>query len=41
LARAAGRHEDGDRMSREAADIRERFARPAPAHERREAVAAE
>ena len=40
LARAAGQHEDGDRMSREAAEIRERFARPAPPHERREPVAA-
>ena len=41
LARAAGRHQDGDRMSREAADIRERFApagaaaRAPRAHERR------
>ena len=40
LARAAGQHQDCDRMSREAAEIREQFARPAPAHERREPVAA-
>jgi tetratricopeptide (TPR) repeat protein len=39
LARAE-QHEDGDRMAREAAEIRERFARPAPPHERREPVAA-
>jgi tetratricopeptide (TPR) repeat protein len=41
LARQAGRHEEYDRMTREAAGIRERFARPAPQHERRAAVAAE
>jgi predicted ATPase/DNA-binding SARP family transcriptional activator/tetratricopeptide (TPR) repeat protein len=40
LARAREQHEDGDRMAREAAEIRERFARPAPPHERREPVAA-
>ena len=40
LARARGQHEDGDRMAREAAEIRERFARPAPPHERREPVVA-
>jgi predicted ATPase/DNA-binding SARP family transcriptional activator len=41
LARAQGQQEDGDRMAREAAEIRERFARPAPPHERRENVAVE
>jgi predicted ATPase/tetratricopeptide (TPR) repeat protein len=40
LARAAGQHEDCVRLSGEAAEIRERFARPAPPHERREPVAA-
>lgn len=34
LARARGQDEDADRMAGEAADIRERFARPAPPHER-------
>jgi predicted ATPase/DNA-binding SARP family transcriptional activator len=40
LARARGQHGEGDRMAHEAADIRERFARPAPPHERREPVVA-
>jgi predicted ATPase/DNA-binding SARP family transcriptional activator len=35
LAHGKGRREDGDRMSGEAAEIRDRFARPAPPHERR------
>jgi tetratricopeptide (TPR) repeat protein len=35
LAHGKGRREDGDRMSGEAAGIRDRFARPAPPHERR------
>jgi hypothetical protein len=39
LARARGELEDGDRMTREAAEIREHFARPAAPHERREPVA--
>jgi tetratricopeptide (TPR) repeat protein len=36
LARTAGEKQDADRMAREAAEIRVRFARPAPAHEGRE-----
>ena len=40
LARARGQREDGEAMAREAADIRERFSRPAPPHERRDAVEA-
>ena len=38
LASARGQHEDGDRTAREAAEIRDRFARPAPPHELREPV---
>jgi predicted ATPase/DNA-binding SARP family transcriptional activator len=41
LAHRQGRRADGDRMSREAAEIRDRFARPAPPHERRGSAAAE
>jgi hypothetical protein len=40
LARAGGHGEDGDRLSGEAAEVRERYARPAPPHERRAPVAA-
>jgi predicted ATPase/tetratricopeptide (TPR) repeat protein len=40
LARARGEQANGERMSREAAEIRERYARPAPPHERREPVVA-
>lgn len=39
LAHGQGRRADGDRMSREAAEIRHRFARPVPPHERREPAA--
>ncbi|GAA1951135.1 BTAD domain-containing putative transcriptional regulator [Nocardioides panacihumi] len=35
LARAQGRPVDGERLAGEAAEIRERFVRPAPPHERR------
>jgi hypothetical protein len=38
LASARGQHEDGDRTAREAAEIRDRFERPAPPHELREPV---
>jgi predicted ATPase/DNA-binding SARP family transcriptional activator/tetratricopeptide (TPR) repeat protein len=38
LARTRGQLEDGDRMTHEAAEVREQFARPAPPHELREPV---
>ncbi|MCB8957035.1 MAG: winged helix-turn-helix domain-containing protein [Nocardioides sp.] len=40
LARAQGRPEEGDRLAGEAAEVRERFVRPMPPHERRAAGAA-
>jgi tetratricopeptide (TPR) repeat protein len=40
LARAAGRHAAGEQLAREAAELRKRFTRPAPPHERRDPVAA-
>jgi len=38
LAQARGQHEEAERMAREAANIRDRFVRPAPPHELRGSV---